>query len=87
MKMLLVYMLVMNIFGLWMMYMDKEKAKKGKYRIPEERLWQIAIAGGAIGGTVGMKVFNHKTKHIKFKYGFPFLSLIYIGIVVYFIIN
>lgn len=75
-KILLVYYIVINIIGIYIMYSDKEKAKHGQYRIPEATLWSVAIIGGAIGTTIGMHWFRHKTKHITFKLGFPALAII-----------
>lgn len=86
MKLLLVYLFIINILGFFLMYGDKERAKRGSYRIPEARLWQVAIAGGAIGSMVGMNVFRHKTKHTNFKYGMPFLAFTYFALFIYFVI-
>lgn len=85
MKLLLLYLLIVNTIGLIQMYEDKQRAMNGKYRIPEMNLWRIAIAGGALGSTVGMNLFRHKTKHTNFKYGMPLLALVHIGALIYFI--
>lgn len=60
------------------MGMDKRKAKKGKWRISERTLFLVALLGGAIGSTIGMHVFHHKTRHWYFKFGFPTLALLQI---------
>jgi uncharacterized membrane protein YsdA (DUF1294 family) len=73
---LILYLLVINLVGLLIMYVDKQRAIKGKYRIREAILWETAIMGGAIGTTIGMKWFRHKTKHLNFKFGFPILVII-----------
>jgi len=65
------------------MYIDKEKAKSGKWRIKESTLLSIALIGGSLGSYAGMKVFRHKTKHAKFKYGIPFIILIQLLIFLY----
>jgi len=49
--------------------------------------WQIAIIGGAIGAVIGMEWFRHKTKHLAFKWGLPFLALIQMGIITYYILK
>jgi uncharacterized membrane protein YsdA (DUF1294 family) len=67
---------IMNFTGLWLMKMDKQKAVKHQYRIKESTLWTVALLGGAIGSTLGMNLYRHKTKHFSFKYGFPLLSII-----------
>lgn len=66
--------LVMNIVGLIMMGEDKKRAKKHEYRISERSLWLVALFGGAVGATAGMQLYRHKTKHLSFKIGFPFLA-------------
>ena len=73
---------LMSIIGFIIMYVDKKKAKKGKWRIPEAGLFAIAILGGGIGSTLGMYVFRHKTKHWYFAVFFPIFALIDIAAVV-----
>lgn len=58
------------------MGVDKNKAKKGQYRISERALWITAICFGAVGTTIGMNIFRHKTKHTSFRIGFPLLAVI-----------
>lgn len=60
------------------MFWDKQKAKKHKWRIPENTLMFVAIIGGSIGSFIGMQTFRHKTKHIKFKFGIPFILIMQI---------
>lgn len=62
------------LFG--MMGADKRKAKRGQWRIPEKALFLVAICGGAVGGTLGMQYFHHKTKHRSFQIGFPMLAVL-----------
>lgn len=71
-----VYLVIVNIVGFFIMGIDKQKARKGAYRISEDKLWSIAIIGGAIGSTVAMYFFRHKTKHPHFKLGFPLLAFL-----------
>ncbi len=75
-KILLIYFILINIIGIYIMYSDKEKSIHRKYRISEAALWRVAIIGGAIGTTIGMHWFRHKTKHTAFKFGFPFLAIV-----------
>lgn len=63
-----------------MMYIDKKKAIKKSYRIPEKNLFSICIIGGSLGILVGMYRFHHKTKHNKFVYGVPLLLIVNIVI-------
>lgn len=74
MELLLVAYFIMNLVGLIIMKVDKTRAKKHQYRISENNLWLVAIFGGAIGTTLGMQMFRHKTKHLSFKFGFPLLA-------------
>jgi uncharacterized membrane protein YsdA (DUF1294 family) len=64
----------MSLIGLFIMGEDKKRAKKHQYRISERTLWLVALFGGAIGTTAGMQIFRHKTKHLAFQIGFPFLA-------------
>jgi len=58
------------------MYADKQKAKKGLWRIPEKTLFLISILGGSLGGILGMYIFRHKTKHWKFVIGMPLILIL-----------
>ena len=71
-----IYLLVINLFGFFAMGLDKHKAKKGKWRIPEKTLFLVALLGGSLGTTIGMHVFHHKTKHWYFKFGMPLIFVI-----------
>lgn len=75
------YMIVINLVGLYLMFIDKNRAIKRKYRISEKTLWFIAFIGGAIGETIGMYSFRHKTKHASFKWGLPLLSIIFMVLI------
>lgn len=71
MKPLLVYLLIVNACGFCFMLADKMKAKKNKWRIPEATLLGIAVIGGSLGVMCGMRLFRHKTLHIRFSIGVP----------------
>ena len=72
-KILLVYLLIINAVGFILMLVDKIKAKKNLWRIPEATLFQVAALGGSIGSLLGMYAVRHKTKHIKFILGMPLI--------------
>ena len=57
------YLLLMNIVGLYVMYSDKRRAIKHRFRIPERTLFIVSLLGGSIGTWAGMYLFRHKTKH------------------------
>ncbi len=79
---LIVYFLVMTIIGYVSMGMDKAKAKKHAWRIPEATLFSIAILGGSVGSILGMYHFHHKTKHWYFVVGMPLIFFIQLAIAV-----
>jgi uncharacterized membrane protein YsdA (DUF1294 family) len=62
------------------MGIDKLKAKRGSWRVPEKTLFLVTALFGALGGTLGMRLFRHKTKHWYFKYGFPLLLVVQIAL-------
>ena len=73
MKYLMLYLLLINAAGLLLMLIDKHKAIKNVWRIPEATLMSVAVAGGSLGVLAGMKLFRHKTLHPKFSVGVPVL--------------
>ena len=81
------YLLAINVVAFIMYGIDKYKAKKAKWRIPEATLLLLAVLGGSIGAWMGMKVWHHKTKHKKFKYGIPAILLIQIALMTYLHMN
>jgi uncharacterized membrane protein YsdA (DUF1294 family) len=70
----LVLMAVMSVFLFVLMGLDKAKARRSARRISEKTLFVLALLGGALGGTAGMFLFRHKTKHWTFRLGFPLLA-------------
>lgn len=75
MKFLLLYAILINLIGFFFMYSDKQKSIKGQYRIKEATLWKVVLLGGALGSTIAMFSFRHKTKHSAFKIGFPVFAV------------
>lgn len=75
MKLFVIYMVIINVIGFIMMGADKKKAIRGAWRIPEASLFGAALLGGALGCTLGMWHFRHKTRHWYFKYGMPLIFL------------
>lgn len=84
---IIIYFIVINIIGFFIMWLDKRKAKKGAWRIPEKALFIITALGGGIGTTAGMYAFRHKTQKIQFVIGFPFITILEIITIIYFIIK
>lgn len=79
----LIYLIIVNIVGFAIMGIDKKKAIRGAWRIPEASLFLAAILGGSIGSILGMQTFRHKTKHWYFKYGMPAILFLQIAIVIF----
>ncbi|SET44171.1 Uncharacterized membrane protein YsdA, DUF1294 family [Oceanobacillus limi] len=77
------YILVVNIVGFLFMGLDKRKAKKQEWRLPERTLWGIAILGGAVGSLIGMRIFRHKTRHKAFVVGMPLLIILHLLVLIY----
>lgn len=82
MKLLLIYLLLINALSFILMLLDKEKAKKKQWRIPEATLIGTAILGGAFGCLLGMKLAHHKTLHLKFSVGVPLILALQIVLAV-----
>ena len=83
---LLIYLAAVNLFGLIIMGVDKSRAKRRKWRIPEATLFLVAIIGGSIGSIAGMYLFRHKTKHWYFVVGMPVILVLQIiaALIIYF---
>lgn len=73
---LISYILLINMIGFVMMGIDKKKAMKQAFRIPESTLFTIAVIGGSVGSIIGMQLFRHKTRRWYFVYGMPAILII-----------
>lgn len=85
MNILTTYYLIINIIAFTAMAIDKFKAQRHMWRIPEATLLGLAAIGGAFGAYLAMVVCRHKTRHKKFTITLPILCLIHIGIILYLI--
>ena len=83
MNILLIYLLAANIVTFVVFGIDKYKAKRSLWRIPEASLLTMAVIGGSIGAWLGTKVWHHKTLHKKFKYGIPLIIALQAALAVY----
>ena len=83
-KNIVLYFIIINIIGFFIMYIDKQKAKKGRWRIPEKTLFIVTALGGGIGTIAGMYTFRHKTQKIAFVIGFPLITILEIFAVIYY---
>ena len=76
------YLVIINVIAFVVYGIDKRKAKKHLWRIPEATLIGLAFIGGSVGAFLGMRIFHHKTKHIKFYVGVPAIFIIEIIIAI-----
>ena len=82
MEILEVYLAVINLEAFGMFGIDKSRAKRQRWRIPERRLLAAALFGGSLGALAGMYVFRHKTRHKLFSVGIPLLCVLQAGVVI-----
>ena len=82
---LIIYLIGINVVTFFIYGIDKWKARRGKWRIPEDTLIWLAIAGGSIGALLGMYLFRHKTQHKKFTLGIHAIILVQAVIVYFFL--
>lgn len=80
---IVLYIVVINVVTFFLYGVDKWKAKRSRWRIPESVLLGMAAVGGSIGAWLGMRVWHHKTQHKKFCYGVPFILLAQIVLLVW----
>lgn len=78
----LIWLTVLSLLAFILFAQDKFKARHGRWRISEAALWAVAILGGGVGATVGMRLFHHKTKKGFFHIGLPLLALLQIALAV-----
>ena len=86
-KYVIIYLLGINLIGFLAMGIDKLKAKKDWWRIPEGTLMMMCLLGGGIGTIAGMYTFRHKTKKLKFTVGMPTILISEVALVIYLLIK
>lgn len=82
---IIIYLIIINLIGFYMMWSDKKKAQNGSWRISENALLVVTALGGGIGTISGMYLFRHKTKKLKFTIGLPFILILEIIFVLLYI--
>ena len=82
---ILCYLFFINVLGFILMGLDKYKARRRKWRIPERTLFLAAILGGSAGSILGMQIFRHKTRHTAFVIGMPCILIIQIILAILFL--
>ncbi len=83
MKYFLLYLAVINLVTFVLYGVDKRRARREQWRIPEKTLLLLPLIGGSVGGILGMRVFHHKTKHWYFRFGLPAMLLAQVALAVY----
>ncbi|WP_430784878.1 DUF1294 domain-containing protein [Virgibacillus flavescens] len=81
-QIVMIVLLAINLFTFFLIGVDKNRARKQRWRISEKTLWLSAICGGSIGTISGMYFFRHKTKHRLFTIGMPVILLIQVTSVI-----
>lgn len=76
------YLVIMNLAAFMAMGVDKSRAKRGAWRIPEKTLFSLSLLGGSIGSLAGMYAFRHKTRHMKFVVGMPAVLVLHITVAI-----
>ncbi len=79
-KFLVVWLLAVNLISFGQMYSDKRRARRNQWRIPERTLFLTAWLGGSVGAILGMYLFRHKTKHLKFVFGMPAILILQLAV-------
>ena len=77
------YLVIINLFTFLLYGIDKWKAKRARWRIPESVLLGMAMIGGSVGAWLGMRVWHHKTQHKKFRYGVPAILVVQVILLVW----
>jgi len=84
---MIIYLVAINVVTIIIYAMDKVKAKRGGWRVPESTLLLLAVVGGSIGAVLAMEWFHHKTLHAKFRYGIPAIIMIQVAIIGYIVFS
>jgi len=84
---LIIALIVLNLTGLVIIALDKNKARKRKWRIPEKTFFLIALLGGSPGVYIGMLLWRHKTRHWSFMLGIPVIFILQLAVICFILFN
>ncbi|NLY46441.1 MAG: DUF1294 domain-containing protein [Tissierella sp.] len=70
------YFVAINVINFFLFTIDKQKAKRKQWRIPESLLFLTSLVGGSLGGILSMNIMKHKTRKTSFKVGMPILMIV-----------
>lgn len=79
-KWLALWVLFWSILDYVLMGIDKWKARRERWRVPEKTFFLVALLGGTLGAILGMYAFHHKTRHWYFKWGLPAILIAQIAL-------
>lgn len=77
------YLVIINIITFFLYGVDKWKAQRSRWRVPESVLLGMAAIGGSVGAWLGMRVWRHKTQHAKFRFGVPIILIVQVALLVW----
>lgn len=80
-NLIITYVIFVNLLGFALMGIDKRKAVKHLWRIPEAVLFIVAVIGGSIGCIFGMQIFRHKTRYWNFVYSVPAILILQVVLI------
>ena len=86
-SLLILYLITINVVTFLLYGIDKWKAKRARWRIPESVLLGMAAIGGSVGAWLGMRVWHHKTQHTKFRYGVPAMLVAQVAVLVWIVVK
>ena len=81
-ELIVYYLVAVNVVTFIVYGLDKSKARRGRWRIPEAALLWLAVLGGSPAALLAMWLFRHKTKHNKFRYGVPMILAVQVAVVI-----
>ena len=82
-QIIIIYLIAINVVTFFLYGIDKWKARRSKWRIPEATILGLAVIGGSLGAWLGMRMWHHKTMHKKFQFGIPLILIIQLAIVIW----
>jgi uncharacterized membrane protein YsdA (DUF1294 family) len=78
-KIILIYLAAVSLISVIITVYDKKAAiKRPNERVPEAKLFLFSILGGSFAMYLTMQSIRHKTKHLRFMVGIPFIMIVQI---------